>query len=80
MSDDDEEVAGVEDVEPDMSDDKNPLPFPFEDVFGPQIRTVPSSLHEASILWKTGFHETQLTVRVWPVRLASGSSRRTCQI
>lgn len=68
MSDDEDEVAGVEDVEPDMSDDKNPLPLPpLDDVFGPQIRTVPSSLHEANMLWNTGFHETQFTVRVWPI-------------
>jgi hypothetical protein len=52
LSDELDEVGGVEeDDEPDMSDDKNPLPLALlAECFGPQIRTVPSSLQDASML------------------------------
>lgn len=47
---------------------------------GPHIRTVPSSEALASSPGKTGFQLTQLTVRVWPVNSAMGSSLRRCQM
>lgn len=45
---------------------------------GPHILIVQSSETEANIWWCTGFQETQFTVRVWPVRVAIGSSRLMC--
>lgn len=47
---------------------------------GPQIRMVPSSEALASKPGTTGFQLTQLTVRVWPVSSAMGSSLRRCQM
>lgn len=47
---------------------------------GPQIRTVPSSEALANSPGRTGFQLTQLTVRVWPVSSAMGSSLRRCQM
>lgn len=47
---------------------------------GPQTRTVPSSEAEAMRPGMAGFQLTQLTVRVWPVSSAMGSSPRRCQM
>jgi len=47
---------------------------------GPQTRTVPSSEAEAMSPGMAGFQLTQLTVRVWPVSSAMGSSPRRCQM
>lgn len=47
---------------------------------GPQTRTVPSSEAEAMSPGMVGFQLTQLTVRVWPVSSAMGSSPRLCQM
>lgn len=44
------------------------------------MRTVPSSEAEAMRLGMAGFQLTQLTVRVWPVSSAIGSSPRRCQM
>lgn len=41
---------------------------------GPQMRTVESSEALAIIWGHLGFHETQLTVLPWPVRVAIGFS------
>lgn len=46
--------------------------------FGPHIRTVQSSDTEAIIWWYTGFHETQFTVLLCPVKTAIGNSRLMC--
>lgn len=48
--------------------------------FGPQMRTVASSLADANRDGYTGFQETQFTVFVWPANFPNGSSRRICQI
>lgn len=47
---------------------------------GPQMRTVPSSEADAMRPGMAGFQLTQLTVRVWPVSSAIGSSPRLCQM
>lgn len=47
---------------------------------GPHILTVASSDTDAIIAGYLGFQVTQLTVRVWPTRVTTGSSRRWCQI
>lgn len=81
FSDDEDDVAGVVPDDDDLLPTTEPLSVPLPAVgFGPQMRTVPSSEHEANIDGYTGFQLTQLTVRVWPVRVAKGSSRRICQM
>lgn len=47
---------------------------------GAQMRIVASSDADASIDGYTGFHDTQFTVRVWPVSRANGSSRFICHM
>lgn len=44
------------------------------------MRTVPSSEADAMRPGMAGFQLTQLTVRVWPVSSAIGSSPRLCQM
>jgi hypothetical protein len=81
FSDDDDDVAGVVPDDDDLLPTPEPLlPLLLADGFGPQILTVPSSEHEASIDGNTGFQLTQFTVRVCPVSVAKGSSRLICQM
>lgn len=48
--------------------------------FGPHTRIVKSSETETNICGYTGFQDTQLTVRVWPVSVAIGISFLMCQM
>lgn len=52
--------------------------FSGDDDLGPHILTVQSSDTEAIIWWYTGFHETQFTVLLCPVRIAIGNSLLIC--
>jgi len=63
FKDDEDEVAGVVPDDDDRLAEVDKATVPG-DGFGPQIRTVPSSEHDANIDGKTGFQLTQFTVRV----------------
>lgn len=83
FKDDDEDVAGVVPDDDERLSATDALKVPLPDAgpgFGPQILTVPSSEHDASIDGYTGFQLTQFTVRVWPVSETSGSSRLMCHM
>lgn len=70
----------VVDVElPDVPAPLRP-PLPLYCGAGPHIRTVASSDTEATMAGCLGFHVTQLTIPVWPERVATGSSRLWCQM